>query len=497
MLSPSPISIPLTRNTVTRFLLLLIPAFLTACIARTEIASPADLAITHAAVIDVESGRVLPNQTVLVRGDRTVEVAPSARVRVPAGARAVDATGKYLIPGLWDMHVHAAREGRARHFWPLFLAHGVTGVREMGSYLDSLRHWRAEAERPGSGAPRIVWSSPMLDGVPTSWAHGYGVADAAAARAAVDSMQALGFDFLKVYDRLPRDAYFSVAEEAKRRGIPFAGHVPDAIGIVEASDAGQKSIEHFTMYLPCTPEGPELSAAFWNALTQLGPEADSTRRALGHLRKAALAGPDPGVCRHLYERLVANGTWVTPTLTVLHGWLAPDSLASDARLRFVPPALADRWREARSASSEGEVEFARLIDQQSGRLMELAQHAGVGILAGTDASDESYVFAGSSLHDELALLVQAGLSPLEALRAATLNPAKYLEATDSLGTIAPGKLADLVLLDANPLDDIHNTKRIYAVVASGRLIDAAERERLLRRAEAEALQATIAPPARR
>lgn len=482
-----------------RLLLLLMLASVVGCAARTGPALPADLAITHAAVVDVETGRVLPDRTILIRGEHIVEVAPSAELRIPAGAEVVDATGKYLIPGLWDIHVHAAREGRARHFWPLFLSHGVTGVRETGSYLDSLLHWRAEAERHGSGAPRIVWSSPMLDGVPTSWVHGYGVADAAAARVAVDTMQALGFDFLKVYDRLPRDAYFALAEEATRRGVPFAGHVPEAVSAIEASDAGQKSIEHISepVYLPCLPEGPALLAAFLEARTKLGPEADSTRRALGRLREAALAGPDPEACRPLFERLVANGTWLTPTLAVVHGGLAPDSLANDPRLRFVPPALAERWREVRSARPEEEVEVGRRIEEHTWRLVGLAHHAGVGILAGTDASDEPYVFAGSGLHDELVLLVRAGLSPLEALQTATLNPARYLEATDSLGTVAPGKLADLVLLDANPLEDIRNTKRIHAVVAGGRLIDAAEREQLLRQAEAEAAQATIAPPARR
>lgn len=482
---------------MVRPLVLLAIALLSACSAHTAPPSPADLAITHAAVVDVEGGRILPGQTLLIRSGRIVEVAPSSEILVPPGVQVVDGTGKYLIPGLWDMHGHAAREGRARHFWPLFLAHGVTGVREMGSYLDSLRHWRAEAERPGSGAPRIVWSSPMLDGVPTSWVHGYGVADAAAARAAVDTMQTLGFDFLKVYDHLPRDAYFAVAEEARRRGIPFAGHVPDAIGLAEASDAGQKSIEHFTMYLPCTHEGPELSAAFWNALTRLGPGADSTRQVLGRLREAAHADAEMGSCGALMGRLAANGTWATPTLTVVRGWLAPDSLAADPRLRFIPPALAARWSEMRNETPAEVLEFARLIEQQNGRVIEVARRAGIGILAGTDASDESYVFAGSGVHDELALLVEAGLPPLEALRSATLNPARYLEATDSLGTVAPGKLADLVLLDANPLEDIRNTRRIHVVVAKGRLIDAAERERLLREAEAEAAQVRIAPPARR
>ncbi|HEX8363191.1 MAG TPA: amidohydrolase family protein [Longimicrobium sp.] len=457
----------------------------------------AQLALTHANVVDVERGVVLTDRTVLISGNRIVAV--GANVRVPAGARVTDARGKYVIPGLWDMHVHTSREGRALHFWPLFLAHGVTGVREMGSYLDTLQHWRAVARRPGSGAPRIVWSSPMLDGVPTSWVHGYGVPDSARARAAVDTMKRLGFDALKVYDRLPRDAYLAIAAEAKRRGIPFAGHVPAAVTAIEASDAGQRSIEHVTnaLHLACTPGGATLLDTFLKARGSLGPDADSTRAALGRLRSAVGAGPAEDACRPTFARMVANGTWLTPTLAVTHGQVPPDSLAADPRLRFVPPALAARWRSGHASASPDDVQFGRRMEANAWRLVGLARRAGVGILAGTDASDEAYVFAGSGVHDELALLVRAGLSPLEALRAATLNPARYLGAADSLGTVAPGRLADLVILDANPLADIRNTTRIHAVVANGRLIDAAERARLLALAAAEAARAGTAPPARR
>lgn len=212
------------------------------------------------------------------------------------------------------------------------------------------------------------------------------------------------------------------------------------------------------------------------------------------MTELALAGPDAATCRPMFERFAANGTWITPTLAVHRGQHPPDELAADPRLRFVPPALARRWAAGRDAGEEAETD--RRINRQMARMVGMAQQAGVGILAGTDASDEPYVFAGSGLHDELALLVEAGLTPLQALRAATLNPARYLGAADSMGTVAAGRVADLVLLDANPLEDIRNTTRIFAVVHAGRLIDAAERERLLRLAEQEAARAATAPPAR-
>jgi hypothetical protein len=458
-------------------------------------ATPADLALTHVTVVDVESGALRADQTVLVRGSRITWAGPAGEARVPAGARVVDATGRYVIPGLWDMHVHTSREGRALHFWPQFLAYGVTGVREMGSYLDSLQHWRAQARRPGSGAPRIVYSSPMLDGSPTSWRHGYAVADSAAAVAAVDTMQALGFDFLKVYNRLSRDAYFAIARRARERGIPFAGHIPQSVTATEASDAGQRSIEHLSndFYLNCVPGGGALLARFLAARAP-GAPADSVGPALNRLLDAMLAGPVPASCQPLWNRMAANGTWLTPTLTVSRGQQPPDALVRDPRLRFVPPALAARWDSGRP-TGEDAVREERIAARRA-QMVALAHAAGVGILAGTDASDEPYVFAGSGLHDELALLVDAGLTPLQALRAATLNPARYLGAADSMGTVAAGKAADLLVLDANPLQDIRNTMRIFAVVAGGRLIDAAERERLLTLAQQEASRAVNAPPAR-
>ncbi|HYR06185.1 MAG TPA: amidohydrolase family protein, partial [Longimicrobium sp.] len=438
----------------------LLALFAAAAFAATVPAAAQDLALTHVNIVDVERGGVHADQTVLIRGGRIAWTGPAAQARIPAGARTVDATGRYAIPGLWDMHVHTSREGRAAHFWPQFLAYGVTGVREMGSYLDSLQYWRARARQPGSGAPRIVFSSPMLDGNPPAWRHGYGVADSAAAVAAVDTMAALGFDFLKVYVRLPRDAYFAIARRARERGIPFAGHVPGSVTPIEASDAGQRSIEHLDddLYLLCVPGGPALLQSFL-AAREPGAPADSVQPRLDRLLGAMQAGPSAAECEPLLRRLAANGTWLTPTLAVQRGLSPTDELAADPRLRFVPAGLAQRWESGRRRGEQAQI--GQRINAQSARMVAMAQAAGVGILAGTDASDEAYVFAGSGLHDELALLVEAGLTPLQALRAATLGPARYLGAADSMGTVAAGRVADLVLLDADPLHDIRNTRRIF------------------------------------
>ena len=453
------------------------------------------VAIVHVSVVDVEGGSTLPDRTVLVTGGRITAVGPAASVRVPAGARVIEGRGRFLIPGLWDMHVHTSREGRAKWFFPLFLAHGVTGVREMGSYRDSLLYWRRQVQSGAIQAPRVTWSTPMLDGVPPSWAHGLGVASPAAARALVDSLKAQGFDFLKVYDRLPRDVFLAIADQAKRRGIPFAGHVPQSVTPAEASDAGQRTVEHITenLYLACLPGGQELLAALLAARAATPPDTAAVRQARDRLREAAARGPIADACRPTFARFVANGTWLTPTLAVTRGALSAGEAGEDPRLRFVPPALAERWRAG--APPPDEVAFGRMIEANNWRLVAMARAQGVGILAGTDASDEPFVFAGSSLHDELALLVRAGLSPLDALRAATINPARALGRPDG-GTIAPGERADLVLLDADPLADIRSTTCIHTVIAAGRVFGPAEREALLRTAEREAARAQVAPPAR-
>jgi hypothetical protein len=297
-----------------------------------------------------------------------------------------------------------------------------------------------------------------------------------------------------VYSRLPRDAYFSIARRARERGIPFAGHIPQSVTAVEASDAGQRSIEHLSdVYIPCVPGAPALLQRLVAARAP-GAPADSVQPALDRLLAAMQAGPSTAACEPLLRRMAANGTWLTPTLTVDRGLSPTDELAADPRIRFVPPNLAERWERGRRRGEQALIR--QRINAQSARMAAMAQAAGVGILAGTDASDEAYVFAGSGLHDELALLVDAGLTPLQALQAATLNPARYLGAADSMGTVAAGKAADLLVLDANPLQDIRNTMRIFAVVAGGRLIDAAERERLLNLAQQEAARSATAPPAR-
>lgn len=394
------------------------------------------LALSRVSVVNVRDGRLQRDRTVVITGNRIRAIGRSGMMKLPRGTKVVDAAGKYLIPGLWDMHVHPHREDRALHFYPLFLAHGVTGIREMGSYLDTLLYWRGKVRRHEIAGPRVVWSTPLVDGSPPTWRHGVAVGSPGDAVQLVDSMQRLGFDLVKVYGRLRREVYFALAAEARRRQMRFGGHVPYSITPAEASDAGQSSIEHLSLVLEsCIPGALEHVPRLGE--NELGFPVDT-------FLARSLTTYDPGACQALFRRFVANGTWQVPTLVNLRGAVfVDDSLfVHDLRRRFVPPRIQEQWEEYRRSRTQEELFLDRKILRRRVELVGELDRAGVGILAGTDASDEPWVFAGSSLHDELTLFTDAGLTPIGALQTATINPARYLEATDSLGTVEQGKVAE-------------------------------------------------------
>ena len=430
------------------------------------------LLVTGVNVVDVRTGSVRKDVDIAISGDRIVAMGGNARSILGVGAPTVKAQGKFVIPGLWDMHVHAHRAGRANWFYPLFIAHGVTGVREMSSHLGSLLEWRhSAAVTPG---PRVVWSSPMIDGAPPTWNQGLVAETPGAARELVRAMRALGFNFIKVYGRLSRETYFALADEARRVGIPFAGHVPYSVTPAEASDAGQRSIEHLWLVLEsCIPGALDQVVALSD--NQIGVPVD---RGLVEL----LPKFDRQACDRLFSKFRTNNTWQTPTLVEERGATFVDDTAfvSDPRLVVVPASIRAEWESYRQSRSASDSDVGRTLFRRRMELVADMQRAGVGLLAGTDVSDEPWVFPGSSLHDELALMVESGLSPLEALQTATLNPASYLNAVDSMGTVAPGRVADLVVLDGNPLDDIGNTRRIHALILKGRLFDRTSLDRLIK-----------------
>jgi imidazolonepropionase-like amidohydrolase len=428
--------------------------------------------LTHITVIDVRAGVARPGMTLVVTGDRISDVGPAGQVSVPEGARVIDATGKFLIPGLWDMHVHWYDKDLLK----LFTANGVTGVRQMFGFPTHLE-WRRELSSGSLLGPRMAIASPIVDGPRPMWPNSIAVSSAGDGRKAVEKVKRWGADFVKVYSFLPRDAYLAIADEAKKEGIPFEGHVPWSVSAAEASDAGQKSIEHLTgILLACSAREAEIR----KQIPQATPFA-------GHagIEAQALETYDPKKATELFERFVKNGTWQCPTLTVLRSsaYLDDKDFRNDRRTKYMPAQLRERWerreesrfgnRNAANNYSTAKVVYPRYLE-----LVGKMNRAGVQIMAGTDTGNP-YCFPGFSLHDELALLVKAGLTAAEALRSATLNPAKFLDMEDRLGTIEKGKFADMVLLDANPLEDIHNTQKIDAVVQNGHLLDRKALDKML------------------
>jgi imidazolonepropionase-like amidohydrolase len=451
-------------------------AFLTLFAFHTA-AQESALAFVHVNVIDATGSPVQLDMTVVVQGKEILQIGKSKDIAVPKSARVVDGRSKYLIPGLWDMHVHeifGAWLPEDEKVIPLlFVANGVTGVRDMGGDLERLKLWRSRIAANEMLGPRMIISGPMLDGPVPQFPSSAPIKDAADGRNTVDELKKNGADFIKIQSLIPRDGYFAAADEAKKIGIVFAGHIPDKVRAVEASNAGQKSVEHLTgVFEGCSTVEDELMA-----------------RPRGPGRGRFLSTYDPERAKALIALFVKNQTWQVPTLYWEQGeWLiektnsGPDPLA-----KYAPAAWRDRtWPMFTRDITEG-WSSDPLADRENFVRAELKMvgemnRAGVPILAGTDTAAGVRVYPGFSLHEELALLVEAGLSPMQALQAATLNAGKYLGLADT-GTVEKGKRADLVLLDANPLESIANTRKIQAVVLAGRYFSRSDLEGLLHQVE--------------
>jgi imidazolonepropionase-like amidohydrolase len=448
---------------------LLFPFALSACLAAAQEVPAAGFAIRHVTVINVATGVELKDQTVRIQGSRIASVAPTqdADAALPG---ALDAHGGYLIPGLWDMHVHV----HDRDELPIYIANGVTGIRIMSGERDEAALRADLARQPTS--PEIYLASAIVDGSPPVWPGSIVVKKPADARRAVDEIKSSGADFVKVYNRIPRDAYFALADEARQQHIDFEGHVPEAISAQEASAAGQRSIEHLTgIALGCSSRQERLMADT--------ERAEFFRDRL-RLQAEGFQSFDNARCQALFDEFKRNHTWQVPTLSVLQLWgrLDDSKFLNDRRQAYIDRKFRDRWQERIQFQmrhwNRSEFEMARRLFRAEEQMVGLMFRAGVPLLAGTDAMNP-YCFPGFSVHDELAMMVESGLTPLAALQAATINPATFLGKTADLGTVESGKIANLVLLAADPLADIHNTNQIRAVWLEGKYFDASALAQML------------------
>jgi imidazolonepropionase-like amidohydrolase len=450
------------------------------------------LVFTHVTVIDVTGGPVQPDGTVVISGGHITAIGDSAKTVAPKDSQVVVASGKFLIPGLWDMHVH----WYLQEYLPLFVANGVTGIRLMWGHADHYA-WRTQIENGSLLGPHMVIASPIIDGPKPYWPGSIAVASEAEGRRAVVQVKQDGADFVKVYSFLPREAYFAIADEAKKQGIPFAGHVPGAVSAEEASRAGQKTFEHLIGVLPAcsTRSGELLEAAQADLVEEMASEKPKFWGShFKPLRQAMLDSYSPDKAAALFAVLKSNRTWQCPTFTVLRmfGYGDDPTFLNDSRIKYMPRQVKASWDPAHGGDRSAEdFAYARKEFQKNLEVVGAMQKSGVGILAGTDTLNP-YCFPGFSLHDELGFLVQAGLTPMEALQAATVNPARFLGKEKEMGTVEVGKIADLVLLDANPLVEIRNTTKIAAVVFEGKLFSRTSLDAMLSNAEALASRRSIA-----
>jgi hypothetical protein len=418
--------------------------------------------------------------TVVIRGDRIVRVTPSKSVALTADTVVIDGTSKVVIPGLWDLHMHVIET--ADIYFPALLAYGVTGIRNMhNTSLQEGARLRADVETGKAVGPYIVLSGPLVDGA-AYWPTAIKVSSSAEARRAVDVLKAGGADFIKVYTFLSRDAYFAIVDEARRQHISFVGHVPQTVSVSEASAAGQRSIEHLDrVLLDSSSLGEKSDQRFNDAMTLWSNPATEAagQTAMIGAKKATIESYDPARAGRLFRKFVRNGTWQTPTLVAHYtaAFRGEPEIRDNTTLAFVPLPQLNQWR-AIPAPPEEWTQSQRSLLRKNMELLGAMKRAGVRILAGTDVGN-AWLVPGDSLHRELALLVEAGLTPMEALQSATRDAADFLGRSKVFGTLEKGKVADIIILDANPLDDIHNTRKIHAVVTRGWYLGRDELDRML------------------
>lgn len=399
-------------------------------------------------LVSMESDAILAGQTVIVRGDRIAAIGPSKTMEIPAEAVTIDGTGRYLMPGLADMHVHLV-------YWDerlLYLANGVTTIREMWGSPSHvrLRNFIREGDLLG---PDMLVAGPGFDAPPVVWPRTIVLQNPAEADAAMEAYQAEDYDFVKIYNNLAPEIYHAVVAAARARGISFVGHIPFKVGPEAVFAEGQKSIEHFLRLA--------------SLVTASG-------------NNSWLQTMDQGRASQLANRFVDLGIWNCPTISTNRSIsLTPaerDAILQSNEIRYMHPQRVADWQQNQANQFAPTQRTALMANMRS--LLKTMNQAGSPLLLGTDAGFP-LVFPGFSIHDELEQFVDAGLTPYRTLRIATRNAAEFMGRLDEVGTVAEGKRADLILLQANPLQDVGNVRNRAGVMVRGRWLPEPELQRRL------------------
>lgn len=449
---------------------------------RTEPA--ADLLLLHARIIDVRTGTVRADQALAVRGDTIVAIGPTAALQRAPAVRTVDVGGRYVVPALWDMHMHFGGGdsliAENRLLLPLFVANGIAAVRDAAGDLSStVLAWRDSVARGTLAGPTIFTSGPKLEGINSIWPGDLEVGSRAEVDAGLDSLQAMRVDFVKLTDNtLDPDLFRYALGEINKRGLRSSAHIPARVPVREAVSLGLGSIEHLSYAIRA---GTEREGA--------PPSRDM------------MADFDEATAVATYRLMAARGTAITPTLNISRvlAWLDSEDHSHDEYLQYIGPGLQATytWRVERAATADSAAIARRhALYTFTASKLPLLQRAGVLILAGTDAGFlNSYDYPGRGLHDELEQLVKAGLTPLQALQAATINGARFLGREQRHGTLEVGHAADILVLDHNPLTDIRATRAIRALILRGAYLDRSALDTMLA-SVARQVRALPAHPAR-
>lgn len=454
-----------------------IAAFLAiACSPKTEV----DLLIKNASIISIETGEILQNQVILIQGDSILETGGDSLLKQYSAKIELDAASNFVIPGIWDNHVHfggADYVDENEQLLPLYLAYGVTGVRDAaGDIAPEVLKWRNEINSGERIGPRIFTSGPKIEGKNSIWPGDLEIGTEAELDLALDSLEKLKVDFVKITDNaLSPELFLSATQKAKSRGWSVSGHVHPGITLDEISRAGLTTIEH-QGYLLRAATAEEERIRDGKISNTLSPE---------EANKLQFSTLSDSIAEIKFRKFASQGTGVVPTLVISYNIAYLDSLdfSRDTIMNYLGPKLKEsyQWRIERYAKEDSASRKNRKLQfEASARLLPLVQKSGMKIIAGTDAGYlNTHDYPGLAIHKELALMVKYGLSPLQALQASILNGPSYFGLDKEYGSIKAGKKASLVILHSNPLENIENTQTIEAVIVEGKYFSRIELDRML------------------
>ncbi len=440
-----------------------------------------DILIQDANIVDTETGDIIEKQSIGINGDNIAKIASLDETQNWTGSRTINAKNKYLIPGLWDMHMHFGADtlvNENKNMLPLYLANGVTTIRDCAADISpSVLKWGEQIENGTLTGPTILTAGPKLEGKNSIWPGDLEIESGEELTQALDSLDKLQVDFVKITDNaLSPQLFLKSVQEATARGYATSGHIPLALAVNKVSEAGLTTIEHM---------GYMLKAGSSTELESIEEFKDG-KIDYGTAQAQINENFEEATALKKYEQLAENGTAIVPTLigSRITAYLDEDDHLSDPELQYIGPGIIKtyQWRvdRANKASPEA-VQVRKEKYRKLLSLLPLIKKSGMTIIAGTDAGFlNSYIYPGFALHDELEIYVEGGLTPLEALRTSVVNGPEYFGLSEKYGSVSEGKVADLLILNSNPIKDIRATEDIDQLIKKTKVYDRIQLDKMLK-----------------